>query len=136
MVNIGRGLRMKTKIGDFLRNLRMNKRQLLKDMADLLGVSSAFLSAVENGKKTVPDSWYSVLKEKYDLSESDMNRLQEAAMESQKAVSLNIRNTTDFNRQLAVSFARKFDNIDEVTSYRIMELLKGVKERKKEKKNE
>ena len=127
---------MKTKIGDFLRNLRMNKRQLLKDMADLLGVSSAFLSAVENGKKTVPDSWYSVLKEKYDLSESDMNRLQEAAMESQKAVSLNIRNTTEFNRQLAVSFARKFDNIDEVTSYRIMELLKGVKERKKEKKNE
>jgi len=126
---------MKTKIGDFLRNLRMNKRQLLKDMAELLGVSSAFLSAVENGKKIVPDSWYSILKKNYDLSESDMDSLHEAAMESQKAVSLNIRNTSEYNRQLAVSFARKFDDIDEVTSYRIMELLKGVK-KNKEKKNE
>ncbi|MBR4145985.1 MAG: helix-turn-helix domain-containing protein [Lachnospiraceae bacterium] len=127
---------MKTRIGDFLRNLRMNRRQLLKDMAELLGVSSAFLSAVENGKKIVPDSWYSILEKKYDLSENDMDRLREAAMESQKAVSLNIRNSSECNRQLAVSFARKFDDIDEVTSHRIMELLKGVKKGKKEKKNE
>ncbi len=127
---------MKTRIGDFLRNIRMNRRQLLKDMAELLGVSSAFLSAVENGKKIVPDSWYSILEKNYDLSENDMDRLREAAMESQKAVSLNIRNSSECNRQLAVSFARKFDDIDEVTSHRIMELLKEVKKRKKEKKDE
>ena len=42
---------MITKLGDYLRKLRIRNQQILKNMADELGVSSAFLSAVENGKK-------------------------------------------------------------------------------------
>ena len=42
---------MLTSIGRFLRKLRIDHGEILKDMADALGVSSAFLSAVENGKK-------------------------------------------------------------------------------------
>ena len=127
---------MRTKIGDFLRNLRINKRQLLKDMAEILDVSSAFLSAVENGKKCVPDSWYPILKNEYTLTDDDMEDLHEAALESQKAVSINLRKSTEYNRQLAVSFARKFDDIDEDTSHRIMELLNDMKKRREKKKNE
>ena len=42
---------MITSLGTFLRKLRLAKGEILKDMAECLGVSSAFLSAVENGKK-------------------------------------------------------------------------------------
>lgn len=124
---------MRTKIGDFLRNLRMNNCQLLKDMAETLNVSSAFLSAVENGKKCLPDSWYPVLKKNYNLSDDSMEDLKQAALESQKAVSINLRNSSEYNRQLAVSFARKFDDIDEDTSNRIMELLNDMKKRREKK---
>ena len=42
---------MATTLGVFLRKLRLANDEILKDMAKNLGVSSAFLSAVENGKK-------------------------------------------------------------------------------------
>ena len=45
---------MITSLGTFLRRLRLAKGEILKDMAESLGVSSAFLSAVENGKKKMP----------------------------------------------------------------------------------
>ena len=45
---------MLTSIGRFLRKLRIDHGEILKDMADALGVSYAFLSAVENGKKKCP----------------------------------------------------------------------------------
>ena len=42
---------MSTTLGAFLRKLRLQHGEKLKDMAENLNVSSAFLSAVENGKK-------------------------------------------------------------------------------------
>ncbi len=115
---------MNTEIGTFLRNLRLNHQQILKDMAKVLGVSSAFLSAVENGKKNMPEAWYSVLKKEYALTNEKMDSLRQAAMESQKTVSLNISKASASNRQLAVSFARQFDELDETTSKKILSILR------------
>ena len=42
---------MLTSLGKFLRKLRIDNNELLKDMAQKLNVSVSFLSAVENGKK-------------------------------------------------------------------------------------
>ena len=42
---------MLTEIGKFLRRYRIDNGLLLKDMAGKVGVTSAYLSAVENGKK-------------------------------------------------------------------------------------
>ncbi len=120
---------MTTKIGDFLRKLRLDNQQILKDMAEILDVSSAFLSAVENGKKSMPDSWYPIFKKNYNLSEEDMDNLRQAAMESQKTVSLNLKNASSANRQLAVSFARQFDDMDDATSQKLLSILKERKKR-------
>ena len=120
---------MTTKIGDFLRKLRLDNQQILKDMAEILNVSSAFLSAVENGKKSMPDSWYPIFKKNYALSDEDMDNLRQAAMESQKTVSLNLKNASSANRQLAVSFARHFDDMDDDTSQKLLSILKDRKKR-------
>ena len=42
---------MLTALGRFLRKIRIDRNELLKDMADKLEVSASFLSAVENGKR-------------------------------------------------------------------------------------
>ena len=44
---------MITPIGKFLRKLRIDTGEILKDMAEKLHVSPSFLSAVENGKKKI-----------------------------------------------------------------------------------
>ena len=48
---------MLTPFGQIVRKKRIDKFLTLKEMADALGVSSAFLSAVEMGRKAIPDDW-------------------------------------------------------------------------------
>jgi len=120
---------MITKLGDYLRKLRIRNQQILKNMADVLGVSSAFLSAVENGKKNMPESWYTTLRENYSLTNAEVDELRQAAMESQKTISLNLNNASETNRELAVSFARQFDSIDEKLGRQLLQILRNRKER-------
>lgn len=119
---------MVTEIGSYLRKLRIEKREILKDMAEHLGVSSAFLSAVENGKKRMPNSWYQKLSEIYSLNDIQLGKLKQAVLESSDNVELNIHNASETNKQLAISFARQFDSIDERTSNQILEILRKRQE--------
>ncbi len=114
---------MRTSLGDCLRKIRMENNQRLKDMADVLDVTSAFLSAVENGKKLMPATWYKKLKMKYNLDNDSIEELKQYAMESQKSISLNIENVTDEKKELAVVFARSFEKMDKETSRKILRLL-------------
>lgn len=118
---------MRTSLGDFLRKLRLINNQKLKDMADILGVSSAFLSAVENGKKSMPDLWVRKIREEYDISDEQCDEMRQAAMESQNTISLNMKNVSPLNRELAVSFARQFDDIDEETGKKLLSVLRSRK---------
>ena len=51
--------RLLTKLGRFLRKIRIDRGELMIDMAEKLGVTPAFLSAVENGKRKPPKEWVS-----------------------------------------------------------------------------
>jgi transcriptional regulator with XRE-family HTH domain len=126
VVNKG-GCNMRTAIGEFLRKIRMSRGQKLKDMAEMLGVTSSFLSAVENGKKSMPDSWYRKLQTEYGISDEEYEEMKRAALESQNTISLNMKNVSGVNRELAVSFARQFDEMDEETSKQILNVLKNRK---------
>ena len=76
---------MLTSIGRFLKKLRIDRGEILKDMAEKLDVTVSFLSAVENGKKHMPSAWN--------------------------------------GRELAVSFARRFNNIDDAQVEAIRKIL-------------
>lgn len=119
---------MLTSVGKYLRKLRIDNGEILRDMAQNLGVSSAFLSAVENGKKRMPESWAEKLKNIYSLTTEQVSELEEAILNSSDIIELNIQNVNDENRRLAVSFARRFDSLDEKTTQKIFEILKSHKE--------
>lgn len=74
---------MLTRFGKQLRKLRIDRGEKLKDMADRLDVTTAYLSAVENGKRTVPDAWVYAIIENYHLSDNEAQELQRAAYESE-----------------------------------------------------
>lgn len=118
---------MLTSIGRFLRKLRIDNGEILKDMAEALGVSSAFLSAVENGKKRMPESWAEKLKTIYSFTPDQTQALQAAVIDTNDAVELNLQNASPGNRALAISFAREFDSLDDETSRKIFEILKRRK---------
>ncbi len=114
---------MKTSLGGFLRKIRLSKGEILKDMAENLGVSSAFLSAVENGKKKMPESWYKKLKDLYNLTDQQQEKLEQVVIESSDIVELNIKDISEENKDLAICFARNFNSLDEETSKQIFEIL-------------
>lgn len=119
---------MLTSIGRFLRKLRIDNGEILKDMANSLEVSSAFLSAVENGKKKMPDSWNEKIQSIYSLTMEQVEEFHTAVIDTNGIVELNLQNATPGNKTLAISFAREFDSLDEETSKRIFEILKRHKE--------
>lgn len=123
---------MVTALGDYLRKLRISNREILKDMAERLGVTSSFLSAVENGKKKIPASWNEKLQQLYSLSQTDMEDLNKAIMESSDIVELNIKNSTASSRELAIYFARQFDSMDEETSKELLSVLQRKRKGKTE----
>lgn len=114
---------MLTSLGQFLRKLRLENGEILRTMAEKLGVTSAFLSAVENGKKKMPLSWYEKLPLLYTFSEQQQDALKKAVMESSDVVELSLHNVPFGRRDLAISFARRFDSLDEETSQMIFDLL-------------
>ena len=66
---------MANNFGKFCRKLRIDKDELLYDMAGKLGVSSAFLSKVENGRKKPPKEWREILIDSYELNAKQVQEL-------------------------------------------------------------
>ena len=103
---------MLTKFGKMLRTIRLERDELLRDMADKLGVTVAYLSAVENGKRKVPDEWISRIGDLYGLSDAETAKLQKLAYEERSDLKLDLGGATPGQRELAYSFARRFQNLD------------------------
>lgn len=114
---------MITPFGKFCRKLRIDHGELLKDMADNLGVTSSYLSAIENGKRNVPLKWVSNLTEIYSLNQNQYQELQVAAKESQIKNTMDIKSLENEDKDLLMSLARKIDDMDEVDKVKIRKLL-------------
>jgi transcriptional regulator with XRE-family HTH domain len=100
---------MLTRFGKQLRKIRIESDQRLKDMADKLGVTVAYLSAVENGNRKVPDAWIPIIATEYCLDEHEEIELQQAAYENKKEIRISLEDNV--KADLALSFARKFKNM-------------------------
>ena len=57
-----------TEFGKFLRKLRVDNGELLKDMAIKLNVTLSFLSMVETGRRNIPKKWEEEIEETYSLN--------------------------------------------------------------------
>ncbi len=116
---------MLTSLGRFLRKLRIDNGEILKDMAEKLDVSASFLSAVENGKKHMPSEWNERISSIYSLNEVQQSDFTKAIAESEKIIEMNLVNANTGQREVAVSFARRFNNIDDSQIEAIRKILFG-----------
>jgi transcriptional regulator with XRE-family HTH domain len=116
---------MLTEFGQHLRKIRIDCGDLLKDMADKLGVTSSYLSAVETGKRNVPDGWVEKISQFYRLDMLEQDALQTEAANSVRAVTMDLCNMVPKRRETALLFARKFDAVDDSAIEAIRKLLNG-----------
>lgn len=66
---------MTTAFGKFCRKLRIDNDEIMKDMAEKLGVTASYLSAIEKGKRTIPTDWAEQIAKHYELTEQQINEL-------------------------------------------------------------
>ena len=114
-----------TPFREFVRILRIKHHQVMGDMATILRTSTPFLSAVENGKKNVPESWVDTIVDSYGLSASDRFELENAIKESRTQFKIISGNAGPIQRKAAIQFARSFDEMDDETALKILDLLKS-----------
>lgn len=67
-----------TKFGRFVRELRIERNELMKDMAEKFGVSVSKLSSVEVGKTEIPNEWPEKLIYAYNLNEEEIQKLKDS----------------------------------------------------------
>lgn len=115
---------MLTSFGIELRKLRIERQELLKDMADALGVSSAYLSAVETGKRRIPQGWISRIAKQYSLDNSQIIALQNAADNSTNEVTIPLEGFSQERKDAVLSFARSLDGISDAELTAIMNSMK------------
>lgn len=114
---------MLSPFGKFCRKLRIEKDEVLLDMARKLDVTPSFLSAVEVGKKNVPENWGKVLIEKYSLNTEQAEELYQAIKDSVRQVKFDLYNKKETDRDLLLAFARKLDILDTEEKESILSIL-------------
>lgn len=120
-----------TKFGEFTRDLRLEKEENLKEMAENLNVSSAFLSAVENGKKNVPKGWLKEFTNIYHLAKEKQKELSDAIEDAKTKVVINLTKAKQTDRDLALVFARTFEELTDDERKKMMGILTKKKRKKK-----
>ena len=114
---------MLTPLGKYLRKIRIDQSELLKDMADKLDLSPAMLSSIENGKRNVPNYLKDRLISEYPCVRESAQELAEAISRTQKEIKINLENMNPDDQSLAFSFARRFDELDDKSKNEIREIL-------------
>lgn len=112
-----------TKYGEFMRVLRVKAHEVMGDTAKMLEVKIPFVSAVESGKRNVPEEWIPKIVEHYKLDKEKKAELLDAIEASKTQMKINLISASNTQRQLAVQFQRSFENLDEDTAEAIMKLL-------------
>lgn len=103
---------MLTEVGKFLRKVRIDHDEILRNMATKLDVSASFLSAVENGKKRIPTEWISEIPRIYNFDEKMKEDFEKSIIYTEESFNIDLSNISKEKKELAISFARSLNDFN------------------------
>ena len=115
---------MVTSLGKMLRKIRIDKDENALSMAKKLGISLSYLSAIENGKRNIPDGFGDKVIASYELKDEQAEAVHRAVDESATQVTIPVAALNPGQKQLAISFARKVDNLSETEIEELLAILR------------
>ncbi|NKB51594.1 MAG: helix-turn-helix domain-containing protein [Rhizobiaceae bacterium] len=113
-----------TPLGLHLRALRAQRQVTQKDMADAIGVSPAYLSALEHGRRGQP-SWALLQRivGYFNVIWDDADTLQKLASLSDPKITIDTSDLSAAATHMANLLAHNIDKLDENQIEQILELL-------------
>ena len=115
-----------TPFGIYFRRLRKKHSQTIYDLAKLFGVSAAYLSAIEHGKREIPSRWREIIIEQYSLSSDEIKELDDSIRKTPS----NKRITINDVKEMFTNFIENVSSNEEqkkLLSERLEELLRELK---------
>lgn len=106
----------------------MNLNEKQKDMAKKLGVTAAYLSAVEKDKNNIPTEWCERIIEIYNLDKEEITALNKAIIGSRKNISIEEMNSED--RNFVFLFIQYFSDLNESEKEKVKSLINTLIEEK------
>jgi transcriptional regulator with XRE-family HTH domain len=115
-----------TPFGARLRALRRERAVALKDMAAALGVSAAYLSALEHGHRGRPNrAFVHRICAYFNIIWDEAEELQDLARLSHPRVTVDTGGLSPQATELANRLAQRIHKLDAATVRRLLELLEG-----------
>ena len=100
--------------GELLKHLRINKHEMLKNMAGKLGLNSTYLSAIESGNRDIPPDLTDKICTEYGLDEGQRKELKEAELNTdRKLVQIDMKkiNENRLAKEVVLNFAGKAESL-------------------------
>ena len=100
--------------GEFLKHLRINKHEMLKNMAGKLGLNSSYLCAIESGNRDIPPDLTDKICTEYGLDEGQRKELKEAELNTdRKLVQIDMKkiNENRLAKEVVLNFAGKAESL-------------------------
>lgn len=100
--------------GEFLKHLRIDRHEMLKNMAGKLGLNSSYLSAIESGNRDIPPDLTDKICTEYGLDEGQRKELKEAELNTdRKLVQIDMKkiNENRLAKEVVLNFAGKAESL-------------------------
>ncbi|WP_430454929.1 helix-turn-helix domain-containing protein [Rheinheimera sp.] len=116
---------MLSEFGQMVRKYRIDLHMKLGEMAQGLGVTPAYLSAVENNKKKLTNDLVNSVVCFLKLTSTEADKLKDAAARSKSEHVLNSKTQSDVTQEAVAMFARKLETsqISDEKAKKILEIL-------------
>lgn len=118
-----------TEFGKEVRKARLDAEVTLMQMAHTLGVSAAFLSGMETGRKKITNEWVAKIRDFFEQRGIHLANLAKAADVSNKSVSL--EGLSPAHQMLVAGFARTSLSADEIANLQDLLAAAATKREKK-----
>jgi transcriptional regulator with XRE-family HTH domain len=116
---------MTTQLGKELKKLRIDLGITLMGLSNLVDLSPAFLSAIETGRKRVPDNFLDTLAAKIPAVAVDRKKFEVLINQARNEVRMPLDTANYQDALLATEFARRFVSLSDDEKQRLNRILKG-----------
>ncbi len=104
---------MTTQFGKELKKLRIDGGMTLMDMAKTLELSASFLSAIETGRKRIPDGMLERLVEKFSEVNAARHKFEVLINQARHEVRMPLEDASFRDAELATALARRFSSMSD-----------------------
>ena len=104
---------MLTDFGRYMRDFRIRKNLLLKDMADALNYSSAYVSGIETGQIPIPPDYFWKVRVTYDMTPTEYLYMRRAANAPITAITIDLEDESEIRKELISKFVEVLSNFSD-----------------------